>query len=248
MTDAWTDVDALVFDLDGVITDTADQHFRAWKRMLDGHLRDREEDFVPFSREDYLEHVDGKPRLEGLEAFLSSRGFDLPRGEPADTPDDMTLWGLGNLKNEYYREILRNEGVEPFPDALTLLEQVEETGRKAGLVSSSRNASAVVDAADLGRRFDASVDGNDLADSELRGKPEPDLFLEAARRLGTVPGRAAVFEDARAGVEAGRRGEFRWVVGVARDGGGETLRESGADLVVGRLDEIHLGRRDEETR
>lgn len=248
MTDAWTDVDALVFDLDGVITDTADQHFRAWKRMLDDELRDREQDFVPFSREDYREYVDGKPRLEGLDAFLRSRGFELPRGDAADTSDDATLWGLGNLKNRYYREILREEGVEPFPDALTLLEQVRETGRTAGMVSSSRNAGAVVEAAGLAGRFEAAVDGNDLSGSDLKGKPEPDLFLEAARRLGTAPRRAAVFEDARAGVEAGRRGAFARVVGVARDGDDEALREAGADLVVARLDEIELGARQEERR
>lgn len=240
MSDEWTDVNAFIFDLDGVITDTADQHFRAWKTMLDDHLREREKDFEPFSREDYLEHVDGKPRLEGLDAFLRSRGLELPRGDPDDGPEDGTLWGLGNRKNACYRQILDEEGVEPFTDAVTLLRRVRDTGRKAGMVSSSRNARAVVQAADLAACFDAFVDGSDLSDSDLEGKPEPDLFLEAAKRLETAPSRAAVFEDARAGVKAGRRGGFRRVVGVAREGGGEALRQAGADLVVRRLDEIRL--------
>lgn len=240
MSDDWTDVNAFIFDLDGVITDTADQHFRAWKTMLDDHLRETGKDFEPFTREDYLEHVDGKPRLEGLDAFLRSRGVELPRGAPDDGQEDGTLWGLGNRKNACYRQILDEEGVEPFADAVTLLRRVRDTGLKAGMASSSRNARAVVQAADLAGFFDAFVDGTDLSESGFEGKPEPDLFLEAAKRLETAPGRAAVFEDARAGVEAGRRGGFRRVVGVAREGGGEALREAGADLVVRRLDEIGL--------
>ena len=248
MKDSWTDVDALIFDLDGVITDTAEQHFRAWKKMLDEQLREREEDFVPFSKEDYLEHVDGKPRLEGLDAFLRSRGLELPPGEPDDAAEAGTLWGLGNLKNRYYRQILDEEGVEPFSDAVVLLARVRDSGRKAGIVSSSRNADAVLEAAGLDACFDVSVDGNTLWESELQGKPEPDLFLEAARRLETEPRRAAVFEDARPGVEAGRRGRFRRVVGVARDKDAGALRDAGADRVVRRLDVIELDdRRDERT-
>ncbi len=186
--------------------------------------------------------MDGKPRIEGAASFLRSRGVELQRGDPGDAPGAETLWGLGNLKNEYYHRLLDDEGVQPFPDAVELLRAARESGRRCAMVSSSRNAEAVVKAAGLDDLFDTCVDGRELADPELRGKPEPDLFLEAARRLGVRPDRAAVLEDARSGVQAGRRGGFRRVIGVARDGSHQELVEAGADVVVSTLDAVELSR------
>lgn len=244
------DTDALILDLDGVITDTADQHFRAWKRLFDAflHERDPEGESRPFTREDYLAHVDGKPRLEGASDFLESRGIRLPEGSSRNDPGDDTLRALGDRKNRYYHEILEEEGVEPFPDAVILLRRARDAGIPCAMVSSSRNARQVVEAAGLADFFRASVDGEELARLDLPGKPDPALFLEAADRLGVEPQRAAVLEDARAGVEAGRNGGFGTVVGVARNDDGEALKEAGADLVVSRLDELVLdGTGPEET-
>ncbi|MEX2466788.1 MAG: beta-phosphoglucomutase family hydrolase [Gemmatimonadota bacterium] len=236
------DIRALIVDLDGVITDTAQQHFRAWKRMFDAYLEEQgaSDASDPFTEEDYREYVDGKPRIEGADSFLRSRDFVLERGNPDDPADAETLWGLGNRKNRFYREILEDEGVQPFPDAMTLLRSARDAGLPCAMVSSSRNAGKVVEAAGIERFFLASVDGRDLADGDLAGKPAPDLFLEAARRLGVDARDAAVLEDARSGVQAGRRGGFGKVVGVARHGEERALLDAGADFVVSRLDEIDL--------
>ncbi|MDZ7779777.1 MAG: beta-phosphoglucomutase family hydrolase [Gemmatimonadota bacterium] len=230
-------IDALIFDLDGVLTETAGLHFRAWKRLFEDDLGE------PFTEEHYRRYVDGKSRLDGLESFLGSRGVARPRGSEDDTAGSDTSWGLGKLKDRYYHALLDTEGVAPFPDAEALLRRASAVGLRIGMVSSSRNATDVLDAAGLAPFFDTSVDGRALQTVPLEGKPAPDLFLETARRLDVEPDRAAVFEDARSGVEAGRRGGFRYVVGVARDpDGGEDLEDAGADIVVHRLDEVTFDR------
>ncbi|MDW7710378.1 MAG: trehalose-phosphatase [Deferrisomatales bacterium] len=230
------DYDAAIFDLDGVLTKTARVHEAAWKEMFDDFLAARGEregrEVSPFEEEDYRRYVDGKPRYDGVQSFLEARGISLPRGEPDDPPARETVCGLGNRKNELFLERLKKDGVTVFPDAEPLLDALEAAEFRLAVVSSSRNCRAVLEAAGLAGRFEARVDGVEAERLGLEGKPAPDLFLEAAQRVGAAPNRAVVWEDARAGVEAGRRGHFGLVVGVARQNGAEELLESGADVVV----------------
>jgi len=231
------DFDAVIFDLDGVITQTARVHAEAWKRLFDDFLHERAQQmdlpFQPFDvGTDYPRYVDGKPRFEGVASFLQSRGIELPWGEPGDSEDAATIYGLGNRKNRYFPEHLARQGVEVFESSVRLLHALRNAGIKTALVSSSRNAGAVLEAAGLVDLFDARIDGVDLARLRLKGKPAPDLFLLAAERLGVVPARAAVVEDAVSGVEAGRAGRFRHVIGIDRYGMPQALRQAGADLVV----------------
>jgi len=234
------DFDAVIFDLDGVITRTARVHAAAWKRLFDDFLRERAGrigvPFQPFEVDtDYPRYVDGKPRFEGVASFLQSRGIALPWGEPDDNEDTATIYGLGNRKNRYFHEHLAHEGVEVFESSVRLLHALRRAGIKTALVSSSRNAAAVLEAARLVDLFDAQIDGVDLARLNLKGKPAPDLFLLAADRLGVAPARAIVVEDAVSGVEAGKAGRFRHVIGIDRHGHPEALRQAGADLVVSDL-------------
>lgn len=227
----------MIFDLDGVITQTARVHAEAWKRLFDDFLHERAQQmdlpFQPFDvGTDYPRYVDGKPRFEGVASFLQSRGIELPWGEPGDSEDAATIYGLGNRKNRYFHEHLARQGVEVFESSVRLLHALRNAGIKTALVSSSRNAGAVLEAAGLVDLFDARIDGVDLARLRLKGKPAPDLFLLAAERLGVVPARAAVVEDAVSGVEAGRAGRFRHVIGIDRYGMPQALRQAGADLVV----------------
>ena len=229
--------DAAIFDLDGVVTRTARVHAAAWKHLFDDFLRARAgetgEPFRPFDADaDYATYVDGKPRFDGVASFLKSRGIELPWGEPGDAEDKATIYGLGNRKNRYFRERLAHDGVDVFESSVRFLHELRETGIKTALVSSSRNAAAVLDTAGLTDLFDARIDGNDLARLALKGKPAPDLFLLAADRLGAAPKRAIVVEDAISGVEAGRAGGFAHVIGVDRRGVPEALRRAGADIVV----------------
>ncbi len=229
--------DAAIFDLDGVITRTARVHAEAWKRLFDDFLRDRSRQsgvpFRPFDATDnYLRYVDGKPRLEGIVSFLQSRGIELPWGESDDGEDKATIYGLGNRKNRYFNEHLRREGVEVFDSSVRFLHELRTSGIRTALVSSSRNAAAVLKTAGLADLFDVRIDGNDLARLGLKGKPAPDLFVTAAKRLGVEPSRSIVFEDAISGVEAGRAGGFGHVVGIDRRGAPEALLEAGADIVV----------------
>ncbi len=234
---------AAIFDLDGVITRTADLHAEAWKRMFDAYLRRRSGNQPPFDIErDYRTYVDGKPRYDGTRSFLQSRGIELPDGRPEDPPSEETVSGLGNRKNEYFHELLESEGVETYADAVEQLEAWRKEGMKTAVVTSSRNGRHVLEAAELHHLFDARIDGLDSAELELRGKPAPDIFLEAARRLGVEPGEAIVLEDAAAGVEAGRAGHFGLVVGVARDGG-RGLSEHGAHVVVHDVRKVENQRR-----
>jgi trehalose 6-phosphate phosphatase len=237
------DLDAVLFDMDGVVTDTAGAHAVAWKRLFDEYLKERaaraNEAVRPFDAErDYHEFVDGKPRYDGVESFLASRRITLPHGDPGDDPRRETICGLGNRENRYFQDWLRNNQARAFPGTLAFIRQVKDAGLKVALFSSSCNAIAVLRSADALDLFDALVDGNDLVRLRLPGKPDPAMLLEAALRLGARPERAAIVEDAIAGVEAGVRGGFRLVIGIDRGHNRDALQRAGATLVVRDLDEI----------
>jgi beta-phosphoglucomutase family hydrolase len=235
--------DAVLFDLDGVLTKTAVVHAAAWKRMFDGFLEQRSAQsgvpFVPFDPgTDYRRHVDGKPRYEGVAAFLAARGIVLPVGSPQDSPGTHSQCALGNLKDQYFHEHVTRIGVEPYAASVALVRKLRGLSIRTAVVSSSDNCAAVLEAAGIGSLFDARVDGTDLTRFNLRGKPAPDAFLEAARRLGAEPARAVVIEDAVAGVAAGHAGGFGCVIGVDRSGHALALRNAGADVVVSDLAQV----------
>ena len=236
--------DAVLFDLDGVITKTARVHAAAWKQLFDEYLQSHAEDpdnFRPFDIDtDYRDYVDGKPRYDGVRSFLESRGIDLPYGHPSDLPEKETICGLGNRKNELFHARLQSAGVEVYKSSIGLIGRLRQRGFKTALVSASKNTAAVLDAARIADLFDARVNGVDAEALDLKGKPEPDTFVEAARRLDVAPERCAVFEDAVAGVQAGKRGHFGIVVGVNRAGRADALKQAGADLVVTDLSEIDV--------
>ena len=240
-------LDAVIFDLDGVVTRTAGLHSAAWKEIFDAYLGERSarqgEPFRPFEAEDYRRHVDGKPRYEGVRSFLESRGIALPFGDPADPPERETVCGLGNRKNATFQKLLARGGIEVFESSVAFIRKLKAQGTKVALVSSSKNTTAILEAAGLADLFPVRIDGVEAAQLQLAGKPHPDTFLEAARRLGVAPARAAVVEDAIAGVAAGRAGGFGLVIGIARSGDGAALRENGADLVLGDLAELRDGPR-----
>jgi alpha,alpha-trehalase len=229
-----------VFDLDGVLTDTAEIHKRAWKRMFDDFLRERAggSEFEPFSEDDYLKYVDGRPRYDGCRAFLESRAIDLPQGDREDEPGKETVCGLGNLKNKRYVEQLDQDGVEPFPGSVEFVKGLRSHGVPRAVISASKNCVPVLEAAGIRNLFDEKVDGVDSEELGLKGKPDPAIFLEAAKRIGVEPSEAAIVEDAQAGVEAGRRGRFGLVIGIARSGDKGPLEQKGADIVVGDLSEL----------
>ncbi len=237
--------DAVIFDLDGVITKTAKVHAAAWKKLFDAYLKQVSEregtDFKPFDIDgDYREYVDGKPRNDGVNSFLESRGLELPYGSPDDSPGKETICGLGNRKNQFFHEQLEKNGVEVYEGAEELLHQLRDHGFQTAIVSSSKNCAAVLKTAGLTDLFDERVDGMISEEVGLKGKPEPDIFLEAAKRLGVDPSRAVVMEDALAGVQAGRKGNFGLVVGVDRTGHAEELKNNGADAVVADLGTIKV--------
>jgi len=239
----WQRYGAVLFDLDGVLTATARVHAACWKRMFDAFLSARAardgSGFQPFDiSTDYLQYVDGKQRADGVRSFLASRGVRLPEGDQNDPPGRETVMGLGNRKNDLIREVLATEGVDVYEGSVTLVKHLRAAGVKTAVVSSSRNAEAVLDAAGIADLFDNLIDGNVAGARELAGKPAPDTFLAAAAALGVEPARAVVVEDALAGVAAGRAGRFGLVVGVDREGRPEALREGGADLVVSDLSEL----------
>jgi alpha,alpha-trehalase len=234
--------DAVLFDLDGVLTDSATSHAKSWKRLFDAFLQNRNGGiFEPFDEDvDYRAFVDGKPRLDGIRSFLQGRGIKLPEGMPDDSESALTVHGLGRRKNGYFLEALQEQAITTFPAAIAFLDAVRHAGFKTALVSSSRNARAIVDKAGLADRFDEWIDGNDVQRLALMGKPAPDMFLAAASALGVEPGRAVIIEDAIAGVEAGKRGGFGLVIGVDRTHHPEVLAEAGAHLVVARLSDVPL--------
>ncbi len=245
-------LDAVIFDLDGVVTRTAEVHAAAWKRLFDSYLSERTagegEDTSPFDVErDYRRYVDGRPRYQGVRHFLSSRRIELPMGEPEDSPESETICGLGNRKNRVFREFIREQGVEVYGCAVALIHQLRAAGIKTAVVSASKNCGLILEEAGIGDLFDAQVDGIEAERLDLDGKPDPDTFLEAARRLGVEPERAAVIEDAIAGVTAARRGRFALVIGVDRGGQREALSEHGADLVFEDLCRIAVEGGDTDT-
>ena len=235
---------ACLFDLDGVLTRTAELHAEAWKRTFDAFLSDwagsgRAGSRAPFDvAADYPAYVDGRPREDGVRAFLASRGVELREGSPADAPSAATVHGLAARKNRLVNELMAERGVTAYPGSVRFLAAVRGAGLARALVTSSENAQAVLHAAGLEREFDVAVDGTVARELQLAGKPAPDFFLEAARRLSVEANRAAVFEDATAGVAAGRAGGFGLVVGIDRGGRAPELRAAGADVVVGDLAEL----------
>ncbi len=237
---------ACLFDLDGVLTQTAKIHAQAWKQMFDGFLREwserHGEPFEEFDRPtDYDEYVDGKPRLDGVRSFLESRGIELPMGSPSDPPEADTVHGLGTRKNELVLELIREQGVQPYEGSVRFAEAARDQGLRRAVVSASTNARDVLVAAGIEHLFEVRIDGVVAERDGLAGKPAPDTFLAGARALGVEPAQAVVFEDAISGVQAGRAGNFGYVVGVDRVGQADALRDAGADVVVRDLSELMAG-------
>ncbi|WP_062346186.1 HAD family hydrolase [Herbidospora yilanensis] len=239
-----TRIHAVVFDTDGVVTDTARVHAAAWKHVFDAFIQDNCGRGAPrFDiRADYLRYVDGRPRSDGVRAFLASRGITLPEGGPSDPPGAPTVHGLSRAKDELFVRELDRRGVTVFPSTVALVGALRRSGCRTGVVSASRHCRQVLTAAGVTGLFDVLVDGDDMARLGLPGKPDPALFLEAAARLGVAPAETAVVEDALAGVRAGRRGSFGLVVAVDRGGQAEALRAAGADIVVTDLAALTITR------
>ncbi|VVJ21048.1 Beta-phosphoglucomutase (EC [Amycolatopsis camponoti] len=232
-------ITACLFDLDGVLTGTAVLHSQAWKRTFDEFLRARDGDgFQEFTDRDYATYVDGRPRADGVREFLRSRGIELPEGTPDDPPDAPTVNGVGNRKNELVLKIIDENGVNTYPGSVRYLEAVKAAGLRIGVVTSSANGAKVLDAGDLTKYVEARVDGLTIREQHLKGKPAPDSFLAGAAALGVEPAHAAVFEDAQSGVQAGKAGNFGYVVGVNRADQAEALKAHGADIVVDDLADL----------
>ncbi len=235
--------DAVIFDMDGVITKTALTHAAAWKKMFDEYLLKREtehgEKFVEFTHAgDYLPYVDGKPRYKGVASFLESRGIDIPFGDPSDLPENETVCGLGNSKNNAFNDVLDKEGVEVYPSTVELINDLKKAGIKLGVASSSKNCKPVLERVDLLNVFEARVDGVVSAELGLHGKPEPDIFTTACDIVSAVYTKSIVVEDAVSGVQAGVKGNFGLTIGIAREDNVKELTEAGADIVVEDLEEI----------
>lgn len=238
--------DAVLFDLDGVVTATAKIHSACWKKTFDEFLENRAKTtgapFVPFREpEDYLDHVDGKPRLAGVRDFLLSRGVELPEGQTDAPTGEESIHGLANGKNQMFKASIKKQPPDIYETSLDLARRLARSGFRVAVVSSSRNCVAVMKSAGIENLFEVTVDGVRAAEKNLRGKPEPDTFVEAARLLGTEPGRSVVIEDASSGVRAGRKGGFGLVIGVARKNNEEELLRDGADMVVADLGEFKPG-------
>lgn len=235
--------DAVIFDLDGVITNTARVHAAAWKAMFDeflsGYGKATGNRYGEFDYEkDYLAYVDGKPRYSGVESFLHSRNISLPFGLPSDEPEEKTVCGLGNRKNLKFNQVLEKDGVEVFESSVEMLEQLKNAGIKMAVASSSKNCKPVLEKAELLHYFMARVDGVISVERGLNGKPEPDIFLESAKELGVLPEKSIVIEDAVSGVQAGVKGKFGFVLGIARENNMNDLKKAGAHYVVADLTEI----------
>ncbi|MBD3275795.1 MAG: beta-phosphoglucomutase family hydrolase [Candidatus Marinimicrobia bacterium] len=237
------DYQGVIFDLDGVITQTAKVHARAWKKMFDQFLeklaREEDTDYDPLDIEtDYPKYIDGIPRYDGVREFLQSRDIELPHGSPSDPPDERTICGLGNRKNELFLETLEEQGAEVYEDTVTMIKKWRDDGLNTAVISSSKNCKPVLETAGLLNLFDARVDGVIAAELDMPGKPEPDIFIEAAGRLGHSPAECVVFEDAIAGVKSASNGGIGLVVGVARKDNDEELLKNGADITVTKLTEL----------
>jgi beta-phosphoglucomutase family hydrolase len=235
---------AAIFDMDGVVTNTAAAHSGAWKQTFDDFLKHRaathDEPFSEFSRDDYRRFVDGRPRYNGVEAFLRSRGIELPRGKQSDPPGCETVCGLGNRKNVLFNQIIEREGVRTFDSTVALAREMVRRGIKIGLATSSYNSEEVLGRTGIPRLFETVVDGVESARRKLRGKPDPDIFAAAAADLGVPRDQAIIIEDAVSGVQAGAKGGFALVIGIAREGNELELRENGADIAVRDLSETNL--------
>ena len=236
-------ITALLFDMDGVLTNTATVHDRAWKQTFDEYLRARSkktgEPFREFDSDaDYDEYVDGKPRYDGVRSFLESRDIHLPEGSPDDRPDQETICGIGNRKNDLVQSILEKDGVEVYDGSVRFVKAARDAGLRRAVVSSSANTAQVLKAAGIDDLFEARIDGNTINERHLKGKPAPDTFLAGAKALDTDAAHAVVFEDALAGVQAGRDGHFGYVVGVDRVGQADALKAHGASVVVTDLAEL----------
>ena len=233
-----TRFDAVLFDLDGVLTPTADVHMRAWRTMF-------EELFTawglqpPYTERDYFEHLDGKKRYDGVASVLRSRDIDVPWGDPADDPSQDTVCGIGNRKNAFFERVLREEGIAPYPGSLALVDRLRAAGTPIAVVSSSKNADEVLRAAGIRNRFPVVMDGVIAERDHLASKPAPDVFVEAARMLGVEPSRSVALEDALSGVQSAAAGGFALVIGVDRGAGAQALRAAGAHLVVDDLAELN---------
>ena len=236
-------ITACLFDLDGVLTQTAKVHAAAWKEAFDGYLRERAqrdgEEFKEFDKvADYDEYVDGKPRYDGVRSFLQSRGIELPEGSHDDPPDKDTVCGIGNRKNELVLQLIKRDGVEPYDGSVRFVKAARDAGLRRAVVSSSTNCRDVLIAAGIEDLFETRIDGVVADQQHLEGKPAPDTFLAGAKALGVEAAQAVVFEDALAGVQAGRAGKFGFVVGVDRVGQAQALHDHGASVVVKDLDEL----------
>ncbi|MHA6249158.1 beta-phosphoglucomutase family hydrolase [Pontibacter sp. CAU 1760] len=230
-------IQALILDMDGVITQTARLHAAAWKKMFDAYLRQRGQqdakNYAPLEiATDYRQHIDGIPRYDGVRNFLQSRGILLPEGTAADTPDMETVAGLGNRKNEFFQELMQAQGVEVYPDTLAFLKKRKAEGYRLAVISASKNCRSILAAAGVADMFEVRVDGQVAVERNLKGKPAPDVFIEAARQLGVPVGKTAIFEDAISGVQAGRAGGFALVVGIDRTNQEKELIENGAELAL----------------
>lgn len=229
-------IHAFIFDLDGVLTETQEEHLKAWKHMFNQYLKERAKltntEYKPFEDSDYHNYVDGKPRYDGVRDFLKSRNISIPEGNEGDTPNMETVHGLGNRKDEYFEKILNEDGVKVYQSSIDFVRDIRKSGIKTAVVSSSKNCGQVLGVSHIQDLFEVKVDGNDLTRLKIPGKPDPAMFLEAAKRLGVEPKEAAIVEDALAGVEAGRRGNFGLVVGMAHAGDDQELKKHGADIAV----------------
>jgi len=234
------DLAAFLFDMDGVITRTTELHIRSWKRVFDEFFAARGGTDHPFTVEDYRQYVDGRPRRDGIRSFLATRGITLAEGDVSVGAGTETVAGLDGAKEKFFRLELTESGVETYPGTLDVVRAVRRAGLKTAVVSASRHAPELLETAGIAGLFEARVDGSDIIRLGIPGKPDPAMFLEGARRLGVSPARAVVVEDASSGVEAGKAGGFKLVIGVNRDGPPGRLREAGADIEVTDLSEIEL--------
>lgn len=231
------DIHALLFDMDGVLTDTASVHSHAWKETFDAYLKQHGDD-AEFTQRDYELYVDGKPREDGVRDFLASRDQHPPEGSRDDAPDQDTVWGVGNRKNELVQRLIQEDGVKVYDGSVELVKKAREQGLPVAVVSSSANTKTILESAGILDLFDARVDGVRLAEEHIKGKPAPDSYLRGAELLGVAAANAAVFEDALAGVAAGKAGGFGLTVGVDRHGQPQALKDNGADIVVSDLSEL----------
>lgn len=239
------EIRAAILDLDGVITQTAKLHAKAWKQMFDQYNQKRkakgQDTYQEFSiKNDYPSYVDGIPRYDGVRNFLASRGISLPEGALEDNKEQETIKGLGNWKNELFQKLIKEEKPEVYPDSVKKIKEWKAQGLKVAVISSSKNCKMILESVSILDLFDTRVDGITAMNKNLAGKPEPDIFLEAARELGINPGEAFIVEDAILGVEAGKKGGFKYIYGISRNSEANNLKEKGADQVISSLSEINI--------